>query len=97
MMLFWIGFGGFLGYFSYSLAPQIKWLRNRPSFKGIRLALVIVPTCVFSYHGIKFMTFYKRRGAREVAKDESNLMTQEEYERHIEEQSAVKTRKESVV
>lgn len=64
MMFFWIGFGGLMGYLSYSLAPQIKFIRNRPSYKKIRIGLVILPIAVFTYHGIKFMTFYKRKGAR---------------------------------
>lgn len=75
MMFFWIGFGGLMAYMSYSLAPQVRWLRNRPTFNRIRLGLLVVPICVFSYHGVKFMIFYKRRGAREVAKDQSNLMS----------------------
>lgn len=77
MMFFWIGFGGLMGYLSYSLAPQLKWLRNRSSFKTIRIGLIIAPTCIFTYHGIKFMIFYKRRGAREVAQDQSNIMSKE--------------------
>lgn len=89
-MLFWIGFGGVLGYFSYTLAPQIKFLRSRNSFPTIRYTLAILPLCVFSYHGIKFMTFYKRKGAREVGRDESNILSEEEYQRIVEEQSAVK-------
>lgn len=64
MMFFWIGFGGLMGYLTYSLAPQIKFLRNRPSFKQLRLTLTILPIFIFSYHGIKFMSFYKKKGSR---------------------------------
>ena len=90
-MFFWIGFGGLMGYLSYSYAPQIRWLRNRPNFKSIRVGLLTVPILVFSYHGVKFMVFYQRRGAREVGRDASNVMTTEEYERQVLEQSAVRS------
>jgi hypothetical protein len=90
MMFFWIGFGGLMGYLSYTLAPQVRFLRNRPSFKRIRLALTLLPIGVFSYHGTKFMLYYKRRGAREVGRDESNHMSEEEYLRQVEAQSAVR-------
>jgi len=69
MMFFWIGFGGLMGYLSYKFAPYVKFLRNRGSYKTIRKFLVILPIFVFSYHGIKFMVFYKRKGAREVSKN----------------------------
>jgi hypothetical protein len=80
MMFFWIGFGGLMGYLSYSLAPQIGFLRNRPSFKQLRMTFTILPICIFSYHGIKFMSFYKRKGSREVAADSSNILTDEQYQ-----------------
>jgi hypothetical protein len=64
MMFFWIGFGALMGYLSYSLAPQIKFIRQRGSFKQIRIGLVILPICVFTYHGVKFMNFYKKKGSR---------------------------------
>jgi len=76
MMFFWIGCGGVMGYLSYTLAPSVKFLRNRPSFRGIRFTLTALPLFVFSYHGIKFMTFYKRKGAREVSRDSSNVMSE---------------------
>ena len=75
MMFFWIGFGGVMGYLSFTLAPSVAFLRNRASFKKIRWTLTIVPLLVFPYHGIKFMIKYKRKGVREVAKDPSNLIT----------------------
>ena len=76
MMFFWIGFGGVMGYLSFTLAPSVAFLRNRASFKKIRWTLTIVPLLVFPYHGIKFMIKYKRKGVREVAKDPSNLITE---------------------
>lgn len=90
MMLFWVGFGGLMSYLSYSLAPHIRFLRNRNSFRTIRLGLAVVPLAVFSYHGIKFMLYYKDKGAREVSRDASNIITEEEYQRKVEAQSTVK-------
>lgn len=91
-MIFWMGFGGLMGYLSYTLSPHMGFLRNRPSFKGIRIGLTVVPIFVFSYHGIKFMIFYKRKGGREVSRDSSNIMSDEEYEKHVEAQSAVRSK-----
>ena len=36
------------------------------------------------------MRFYVKKGAREVAKDPSNLMSDEEYQLKVEQESAVK-------
>lgn len=69
-----------MGYLSYSLAPQISFLRNRPSFKQLRMTLTVLPIFIFSYHGIKFMSFYKRKGSREVAADTTNVLTDEQYQ-----------------
>ena len=74
MMFFWIGFGGFFGFLSYSMTPQIRFIRASPRFKAIRLFLTLFPIAGFSYHGIKFMIFYKRKGAREVPLDPSNVL-----------------------
>ena len=80
MMFFWIGFGGLMGYLTYNLAAYMRFLRNRVSFKQLRLTLTILPVCVFSYHGIKFMSFYKKKGSREVAADSTNILTDEQYQ-----------------
>jgi hypothetical protein len=95
MMFFWIGFGGVMGYLTYTLAPSVKFLRNRPGFRTIRLTLTALPLCIFPYYGIKFMIFYKRKGAREVTRDSSNVMSEEEYERQLKEHSAVRPSKEA--
>jgi hypothetical protein len=84
MMFFWIGFGGLLGYLTYQSCNRIGLIRNRPNFKKIRGIFTILPAIIFPYHGVKFMIFYKRKGAREVAKDSSNLMSEEEYQRMVE-------------
>jgi len=75
MMLFWIGFGGVMGFLSYTFAPSVRFLRNLNSFKTIRMMLTILPLFVFPYHGIKFMIAYKRKGAREVGKDPNNILS----------------------
>ena len=64
MMFFWMCFGGVIGYLNYTLSPNIKILRNRSNFSNIRMGLTVLPIALFSYHGIKFMTNYKRKGAR---------------------------------
>ena len=97
MMFFWMGFGGLMGYLSYTFSPHVPFLRNRPSFRGIRMGLTILPICVFSYHGIKFMIFYKRKGAREVGRDGSNIMSDEEYNQQVEAQSAVRVKEETLL
>jgi len=53
-----------MSYLSYSFASQVKFLRNRASFKKIRFTLALLPAMIFPYHGIKFMTFYKRKAGR---------------------------------
>jgi hypothetical protein len=90
MMLFWIGFGGLMGFLSYTFAPSVRFLRNLNSFKTIRIMLTILPLFVFSYHGVKFMIAYKRKGAREVGKDPNNILSEEQYEQLMLEQSTVK-------
>ena len=77
MMFFWIGFGALMGYLTYNSCGRIGFIRNRPSFKTIRGVLTLLPTVIFPYHVIKFMTVYKRKGARQVAKDKNNLITEE--------------------
>jgi hypothetical protein len=96
MMFFWIGFGGLMGYLSYKLAPHVRFLRERSSFTFVRKFLTVVPILVFSYHGVKFMVFYKRKGAREVAKDPSNVLSEEQYEQWLLEQSKMPARSEAV-
>jgi hypothetical protein len=64
MMFFWIGFGGLMGFLTYNLSSKINLLRSRASFKKIRFALTLLPVIIFPYHGIKFMLFYKRKGAK---------------------------------
>lgn len=64
MMLFWIGFGGLMGFLTYNLSNRINLLRSRASFKKIRFTLTLLPIIIFPYHGIKFMIFYKRKGAK---------------------------------
>ena len=76
ILFFWLGLGGFLGYLNYTYAPQFKILANRPRFPLIRSVLTYAPICIFSYLGIKYMKFYVAKGAREVAKDPSNLMSE---------------------
>jgi hypothetical protein len=83
MMLFWVGFGGLMAYLTYNSCSRIGLIRNRPNFKTIRAVLTILPATIFPYHGIKFMTFYKRKGAREVAKDSGNIISEEEYQRMV--------------
>lgn len=89
MMFFWMGFGGLMAYLTYQSCSRIGLIRNRHNFKTIRGVLTVLPAVIFPYHGIKFMTFYKRKGAREVAKDSANVMSEEEYQRMVEEQSRV--------
>lgn len=88
-MFFWIGFGGLTSYISWQTCSKFSLIRNRPSFKTIRIVLTALPALMFPYHGIKFMLYYKRRGAREVAKDPANIVTEQEYQKMIEEQSKV--------
>ena len=76
ILFFWLGLGGFLGYLNYTYSPQFKFLRNRPRFPLIRNIFTYAPICIFSYLGIKYMSFYMKKGAREVAKDPSNLMSE---------------------
>ena len=90
VLFFWLGVGGFLGYLNSTYTPQVKFLASRPRFPLIRTTLTYAPICVFSYLGIKFMRFYVKKGAREVAKDPSNLMSDEEYQLKVEQESAVK-------
>jgi hypothetical protein len=84
MMFFWVGFGGLMGYLTYHSCSRIGLIRNRPSFKKIRGILTLLPSVIFPYHGIKFMIYYKRVGAREVAKKPSNLISEEEYQKMVE-------------
>lgn len=83
MMLFWVGFGGLMGYLTYNSCSRIGLIRNRPNFKMIRGILTVLPSVIFPYHGIKFMIYYKRVGAREVAKDANNLISEEEYQKMV--------------
>lgn len=76
MMFFWIGFGGLAGYLTYISCSRIGLIRNRPNFKKIRGILTILPSIIFPYHGIKFMIYYKRVGAREVAKDPNYIISE---------------------
>lgn len=80
MMFFWIGFGGIMAYLSYTFSPYVGLLRSRPSFTKIRYTLTAIPAIIFPYHGIKFMIFYKSKGAREVAKDSENILSEEDYQ-----------------
>lgn len=82
-MLFWIGFGIFIGYFSYTYIPYVKFFRNHSKFQTIRRLFFAVPILVFTYHGVKFLHFYKNKGTREVSKDPSNLMSEQQYEEYI--------------
>jgi len=69
MMFFWIGFGGLMSFLSYNLSAKVKILTNMASFNKIRFTLTVLPLIIFPYHGIKFMIFYKRKGAKEVSKN----------------------------
>ena len=90
MLMQSVGFGLLLGYLSYHNSQYVKFLAKRPSFSKIRKFLFILPITISAYIGVKFMVSYKSKGKREIARDPQLLMSEEEYQKMVEDQSKVK-------
>lgn len=69
-MTTWVGFGILLGYAGYKLLPKIPYLKNNYYIHRYKYTTFSIVFCVMAYHGYKLMNFQKRKGVRELAKDE---------------------------
>lgn len=69
-----MGAGLLLGYAGYKLLPKIPYLKNNYYMHRFKYTTFMIVFFVMTYHGYKLMGFQKRKGIRELAKDEENLI-----------------------
>ena len=75
-MALWTCAGAISGYTVFKLLPKLPFLNTNYYVRKYKYTPFFIFFFTLTYHGYKLMSFQKRKGIRELAKDPSNLYTE---------------------
>lgn len=81
-MALWMCAGAISGYTVFKTLPKLPYLRNNYYIRKYKYTPFFIFFFTLTYHGYKLMSFQKRKGIRELAKDTTNFHANKKIKEH---------------